>query len=94
MPRLRKPTGGDHPPDPIIIDQTAYHSGRHYKRPRGRALYCLYVMDQARRHVNQVDGRSQTYYHANTGQMVYQGGTAAGGGMFGTSFDALHKRPA
>lgn len=93
MPRMRKPTGGDHPPDPIILDQTVYQSGRHYKLPRAQALYLLYVMDQARRHANQVDGRSQTYYHPGTGQMVYQGGTAVGGGSLGSSFDALHKRP-
>jgi hypothetical protein len=92
MPRMRKPTGGDHDPDPIIIDQTAYTSGRHYEVPRGRAIYLLYLMDQARRHVNQVDGRSRTYYHANTGQMIYQGGPAQGGGSLGPGFDSLHRR--
>jgi hypothetical protein len=94
MPRLRKPTGGEHDPEPIIIDQTAYASGRYYDVPRGKAIYLLYLMDQAKRHVNQVDGRSRTYYNQTSGQMIYQGGAASGGGSFGTSFDALHKRPA
>jgi hypothetical protein len=94
MPRLRKPTGGEHDPEPIIIDQQVYASGRFYEVTRARGVYLQYLMDQARRHVNQVDGRSRTYYNPNSFQTVYQGGAAMGGGSLGTSFDALHKRPA
>ena len=95
MPRMRKPDGkGEHEPEPIIIDQTVYASGRYYDMPRGTAVYLNWLMDQARRHVNQVDGRSRTYFNASMGQMIYQGGIAAGGGMLGQSFDALHKRSA
>lgn len=94
MPRMRKPTGGEQDPEPIIIDQVAYSSGRYYTVERGKAIYLQHLMDQARRHVNQVDGRSRTYYNAGVGQMIYQGGPAMGGGSLGASFDALHKRSA
>jgi hypothetical protein len=94
MPRMRKPTGGEQDPEPIIIDQVAYSSGRYYSVDRGKAIYIQHLMDQARRHVNQIDGRSRTYYNAGIGQMIYQGGPAIGGGSLGTSFDALHKRSA
>ncbi len=94
MPRMRKPTGGEHDPEPIVIDGRAFTSGRYYDVPRAQAIYLQERMDQLRRHVNQVDGRSRTYYNAGIGQMIYQGGTALGGGTFGTSFDALHKRQA
>jgi hypothetical protein len=94
MPRMRKPDGkGEHDPEPIIIDQTMYASGRFYAVSRGTAVYINWLMDQARRHVNQVDGRSRTYFNQASGQMVFMGGTAQGGGSLGTSFDALHKRP-
>jgi hypothetical protein len=95
MPRLRKPDGkGEHDPEPIMIDQTIYASGRSYEVPRGTAVYINWLMDQSRRHVNQVDGRSRTYFNSTQGQMIYQGGPAQGGGSLGQSFDALHKRPA
>jgi hypothetical protein len=94
MPRMRKPDGkGEHDPEPIMIDQTIYASGRYYEVPRGTAVYINWLMDQARRHINQVDGRSRTYFNQASGQMVYMGGVAQGGGSLGPSFDALHKRP-
>jgi hypothetical protein len=93
MPRMRKPDGkGEHDPEPIMIDQTIYASGRSYEVPRGTAVYINWLMDQARRHTNQVDGRSRTYFNQASGQMQFMGGTASGG-VSGPSFDALHKRP-
>jgi hypothetical protein len=93
MPRLRKPDGrGEHAPEPIIIDQKAYVSGRYYTMKRGEAVYVQWLMDQARRHVAQVDGRSRSYYDAQMHQVVHMGGVAAGGGMLGPGFDAIHKR--
>lgn len=93
MPTLRKPTGGELPPEPILIDQKVFVSGRTYTVERHVAVYLASLMDHARRHVNQVDGRSKTYYAQEIGQMIYQGGVAAGG-PGGPSFDALHRRPA
>jgi U3 small nucleolar ribonucleoprotein component len=95
MPTLRKAAGhGEHAPEPIILDQKIFHSGGTYTVPRAQAVYIANLMDLARRHVNQVDGRSRTYYAEPVGQMIYQGGTAAGGGSIGQSFDAIHRRPA
>ena len=93
MPTLRKPTGGELPPEPIILDQRVFVSGRTYQVERHVANYLASLMDHVRRHVNQVDGRSKTYYAQDVGQMIYQGGTAAGGAG-GPSFDAIHRRPA
>jgi hypothetical protein len=95
MPTLRKAAGhGEHAPEPIIIDQKIFHSGRSYQVPRAQAVYIASLMDLARRHVNQVDGRSRTYYAEGIGQTIYQGGPAAGSGGGGASFDAIHRRPA
>jgi hypothetical protein len=95
MPALRKAAGhGELPPEPIIIDQKIFHSGVSYQVPRAQAVYIASLMDLARRHVNQVDGRSRTYYAEGVGQMIYQGGAAAGGGSAGQSFEAIHRRPA
>lgn len=92
MPTLRKPGGGEHLPEPIVIDQKVYTSGRWYHNiPRAQADYMVYLMDQARRHVNAVEGRSTSYFNPGTFQVVHQGGVASGGGG-GRSFDALHKR--
>jgi hypothetical protein len=94
MPTLRKPNGGEHPPEPIIIDQKFYISGRWYHDiPRSLAVYLMDRMDQARRHVNTVEGRSRSYYSPTAFTMVHQGGAAAGGGG-GPSFDGIHRRPA
>jgi hypothetical protein len=92
MPRLRKPNGGEHAPEPIIIDQVAYVAGHYYSMPRGRAIYVQWLMDQARRHVNAVDGRSRSYYNPEIHQVVHQGGVAAGGASLGPGFDVIHKR--
>lgn len=92
MPTLRKPTGGEHAPEPIIIDQKFYVSGRWYHDiPRALAVYLMDRMDQARRHVNTVEGRSRSYFSPTSFQMVHQGGVAYGGG--GPSFDGVHQRP-
>lgn len=93
MPTLRKPTGGELPPEPILLDQRLFVSGRTYTVERHVAVYLVGLMDLARRHVNQVDGRSKTYYAEGVGQMIYQGGAAAGGPA-GPSFGAIHRRPA
>jgi hypothetical protein len=92
MPRLRKVTGGEHEPDPIIIDQRRFFAGRTYRVPRGLALYMNDLMDKARRHVAYVDGRSGVQYDPNRGYMIHQGGVAAGG-PGAPSFDAIHHRP-
>jgi hypothetical protein len=94
MPTLRKPNGGEHEPEPIILDQKVYRSGRWYHDvPRGVAVYLMDRMDQARRHVSQVEGRSRSYFNPSQFQVVHQGGTAAGGGSLGLAFDSIHKRP-
>lgn len=90
LPRLRKAAGGELAPDPIIIDQRMFVAGQVYEVERGLAIYLYYLMDQARRHVNAVDGRSRTYYNGSA--MIYQGGQALGGPT-GPSFDAIHRRP-
>jgi hypothetical protein len=92
LPRLRKANGGEVDPDPIIIDQRIFQAGRTYEVPFGMAVYLNDLMDKNRRHMAQVDGRSRTVYHQSTGQMIYQGGAAAGG-PGGPSFTAIHKRP-
>lgn len=92
MPRLRKPTGGEHSPEPIIIDQRVFVPGRAYTVQRAQAEYLIDLMDKARRHVAFVDGRTRTYFDTQANQMVYQGGRAAGGPS-GPSFDAVHRRP-
>jgi hypothetical protein len=93
MPRLRRPMGGEHAPEPIIIDQIHYRSGHTYNMPRGRATYVQWLMDQNRQHVAKLDGRSRSYYDPLIHQMVHQGGIASGGGG-GPGFDSLHRRPA
>ena len=93
LPTLRKPIGGELPPEPIIIDQRVFVSGRTYTVERHVAVFLVSMMDLARRHINQVDGRSRTYYAQEQGTMIYQGGTAAGGPT-GPSFDAIHRRAA
>lgn len=93
MPTMRKPGGGELPPEPIIIDQKLFVSGRTYTVERHVGVYLASLMDLARRHVNQVDGRSRTYYSQEIGTMVYQGGEAKGGGP-AVTFDAIHKRAA
>jgi hypothetical protein len=91
LPRLRKVTGGELAPDPIMIDQQMFVAGRHYRVPRALGLYLNDLMDKARRHVRAVDGRSYTQYDERIGQMVYQGGIAAGG-PGSPGFDAIHQR--
>jgi hypothetical protein len=93
MPRLRRPMGGEHPPEPIIIDQVHYVSGRTYNMPRGRAVFVQWLMDQNRQHVAKLDGRPRSYYDPLIHQMVHQGGVAQGGSS-GPGFDSLHRRPA
>ena len=93
MPRLRKPTGGEQPPEPIILDQRVFVSGRTYTVERRLAVYLADLMDKARRHVNQVDGRGRVYYSQEAGAVIYQGGLAQGG-VVSPSFDAIHRRPA
>jgi hypothetical protein len=92
LPRLRKANGGEVDPDPIIIDQRIFQPGRTYTVNMGLAIYLNDLMDKNRRHLAQVDGRSRTVYHQGSGQMIYQGGAAAGGPN-GPSFGAIHKRP-
>jgi hypothetical protein len=92
LPRLRKANGGEVDPDPIIIDQRIFQPGRTYTVNTGLAIYLNDLMDKNRRHLAQVDGRSRTVYHQSSGQMIYQGGAAAGGPN-GPSFGAIHKRP-
>lgn len=91
LPRLRKANGGEVDPDPIMIDQRIFQPGHTYEVARGLAIYLNDLMDKNRRHIAQVDGRSRTYYHSTSGQMIYQGG-AARGGPTGPSFGAIHKR--
>lgn len=91
LPRLRKVTGGELPPDPIMLDQRVFVAGRTYRVPKRVAIYLQDLMDKARRHVRSVDGRSFTQYDERVGQMIYQGGVA-GGGPNGPSFDAIHQR--
>jgi hypothetical protein len=94
MPTLRKPNGGEHDPEPIILDQKVYRSGRWYHDvPRAVAVYLMDRMDQARRHVSQVEGRSRSYFNPSQFQVIHQGGAAAGGGSLGLAFDSIHKRP-
>jgi hypothetical protein len=93
MPALRKPTGGEQAPEPILLDGRVYVSGRTYTVERQVAVFLVSIMDQNRRMVNQADGRSRAYYAERAGTMIYQGGLAQGGGM-GPSFDAIHRRPA
>ncbi len=94
MPRLRRPNGAEQPPEPIILDQRIFNHGRTVMVTRAQALTLAEVMGKAWMHVAQVDGRTRTYYNEQTGQMMYQGGYARGGGNPGMSFDALHRRPA
>lgn len=93
MPRMRKPMGGEHPPEPIILDGRVYASGRTYSVERRVAVYLADLMDKARRHVNQVDGRGRIMYNEQIGTMIYQGGIAQGGPN-GPTFDAIHRRAA
>jgi hypothetical protein len=93
LPRLRKATGGEVMPDPIIIDQRRFDSGHYYTVPKAMAIYLAELMDKATRHVRAVDGRSSAYYDDRQGYMVYQGGLAAGGPS-SPAFDAIHRRPA
>ena len=93
LPRLRKATGGEIDPDPIMIDQKIFAPGRYYTVTKGQAIYIQSLIDANRRHVAQVDGRSRSYYNDRAGTMVHQGGTAVGGPT-GPSFDSIHKRPA
>lgn len=90
LPRLRRASGGELPPDPIVIDQRMFVSGQTYEVDKGLAIYLVYLMDQARRHVNAVDGRSRTYYNGSA--MIYQGGQALGGPT-GPGFESIHRRP-
>lgn len=94
LPSLRKPTGGVLPPDPIVIDQVFYPSGRWYTVPKAQAIYMQWLMNQAEQHVNQVDGRPRAYYNAGTGRVDWGSGPAGIGASAGVGFDALHKRPA
>jgi hypothetical protein len=94
MPRLRKPTGGEQEPEPIVLDGRVFVHGVTYTVKRSQAIYLLDVMDRNRRAVNAVDGRGSVYYHSGLGTMIHQGGIAAGGGSMGMGFDALHKRAA
>lgn len=93
MPRMRKPMGGEHPPEPILLDGRVYASGRTYRVERRVAVYLADLMDKARRHVNQVDGRGRIMYDEQRGTMIYQGGIAQGGPN-GLGFDSIHRRPA
>lgn len=96
MPRLRKPTGGEQDPEPIIIDQKIYTSGRWYTVPKGRAIYMRWLMAMAERHVDQVDGRSRARFNPGTYQVEWTAGvpnSAAAGGTLAPSFETIHRRP-
>jgi hypothetical protein len=92
LPRLRKPTGGRHEPEQIILDGMVYRHGQHREVTRAVAVTLLDIMDKAGRHVRQVDGDSMVDFNPNSFRLTYQGGSPMSGGSLGTSFDALHRR--
>ena len=93
LPRHRLATGRELPPDPIILDQRMFMHGRTYQVTKAVAEYLMDRMARSWEHMAQVDGRTKTYYNEQLGTMMYQGGVASGGGGFGMSFDAIHRRP-